>query len=595
MSVTIMIPERIDPVDAPEGDRAGVETLATTVFRNASRFTGFAEEASELAESKWYWTGSAADAYGTHAARFATRHATMGETLKRVGQGIDHFSEQLREAETAHKDLTSRISSFHACRGDLRAKVDGAGEVTEAEIAQLQEESRQLSTTRDTIVSDIARFQQQVTANEQALVQLFTRTDTAGEATTKNAGIDPVALGAIGRMPSSEDGPDAMAEWWKSLSAEEQEALIAAYPDRLGAADGLPAGARDDANRISMARDIAVLTEREADGTLTEDEKQVLENARKAQEALKTADDYVMPGTNDRPGGQLWLYDPDAFGGDGRVAIAVGDLDTADDVAVSVPGIKTEMTGAPGGVRDAANLYESARYNGDGSSVATMFWLGYDTPDEAWDSATLTEGRAADGGERLATAVEGLRASRAGDPAHMTAVGHSYGSTTTAYAATDHDLAVDDVALIGSPGAGPADHASDFSVGADHVYDGRNSHDPVAFLGDEGWARKSGLFGAGLGVDPSSEDFGAHRFEAEAIDRQSYPLTDRHLDDHSKYYTPDSESLYNLGRIVDGHGGDVNTAEHSYDPWYRAAVDPEKDRTPTSDVPGRSDTGTGIS
>src|SRR5690606_25717627 len=139
------------------------------------------------------------------------------------------------------------------------------------------------------------------------------------------------------------------------------------------------------------------------------------------------------------------------------------------------------------------------RYNGDGSSVATMFWLGYNTPagDLLEWGEVPSEGRAADGGERLATAVDGLRASRADNPAHMTAIGHSYGSTTTSYAATTHDLAVDDVALIGSPGTGPADHASDFSVGAGHVYDGRSSRDLVAALGEQGWLRKSQLFGIG--------------------------------------------------------------------------------------------------
>jgi pimeloyl-ACP methyl ester carboxylesterase len=236
-----------------------------------------------------------------------------------------------------------------------------------------------------------------------------------------------------------------------------------------------------------------------------------------------------------------------------------------------------------GGYTDEAiRLYESARYNGDGSSVATLFWLGYNTPEGAIDLDTITTGRAEDGGQRLADAVEGLRASRSDDPAHLTVIGHSYGSTTTSYAATDHDLAADDVVLIGSPGAGPADTAADFSVGADHVYDGRNSRDAVAFFGDEGAYHNPG----GLGVDPSSEDFGAHRFEAESVDRGSV----RNFDDHSRYYDHESESLYNLGKIVDGHGHEVNAAAQSHDPWWRWAVDPEADRDPTTNVPGRSDT-----
>jgi len=40
---------------------------------------------------------------------------------------------------------------------------------------------------------------------------------------------------------------------------------------------------------------------------------------------------------NQRPV-MLWAYDPLAFGGKGRAAIAIGDPDHADDIAVIVPG-----------------------------------------------------------------------------------------------------------------------------------------------------------------------------------------------------------------------------------------------------------------
>src|SRR5690606_26129600 len=106
-------------------------------------------------------------------------------------------------------------------------------------------------------------------------------------------------------------------------------------------------------------------------------------------------------------------------------------------------------------------------------------------------------------------------------------------------------------------------------------------------LGDEGWVRKDQLLGLGLGRDPSSEGFGAQRFEAESTDRGSFINTS----DHERYFDRDSESLYNLGRIVDGHGDDTNSAPQSYDPWWGDPVDPEWRRDPTSGVAGRSDTG----
>lgn len=591
MTTTIDIPAAIEPIDRPDGDPGGAEALATSLLNGAVRLTEFSEEAEMLAQSKWYWEGKAADAYGEHARRFAQAHLPMGDTLKRVARGVDVFADQLRRLQSEHTDITGDIAVYSRDRADVISDVNAAGEATESEIAMLKERARALSMRHTAITADITALFDRTAENEEFLVQLFTGADTTSEAQSGIGGVSALALGAIAGRPSAADGPEAMNAWWKGLTQAAQESLIAAYPERLGSADGLPASARDAANRLLLRSDLADLEMKEHEGTLTAEETQQLANARATENALRTAEDYVMPGTDDKPGGTLWLYDPDAFDGDGRVAIAVGDLDTADDVAVKVPGIRTSMVDAPGGVDDATRLYESARYNGDGSGVATMFWLGYNTPagDLIEWGQVPSEVRAADGGERLAAAVSGLRASRADDPAHMTAIGHSYGSTTTSYAAAGHDLAVDDVALIGSPGAGPADHASDFSVGADHVYDGRNSRDFVALLGDEGWARKDQFFDLGLGVDPSSEDFGAQRFEAESADRESGV----NLDDHVRYYDRDSESLYNLGRIVDGHGEDVNSAPLTYDPWWWDPIDTEWDRSPTENVPGRSDTGRG--
>lgn len=271
-----------------------------------------------------------------------------------------------------------------------------------------------------------------------------------------------------------------------------------------------------------------------------------------AEAGLRTADAFVDPVTGAKPGGQLWLYDPGAFDGDGRVAIAVGDLDTAEDIAVRVPGITNDGGDAATLTDEASRVYESAVYNGDGSSVASMMWLGYDAPDAFYDGATLTEGRAEDGGGRFADAIDGLRASRPYDEAHLTAIGHSYGSTTVAKAATEHDMDVDDIVLVGSPGAGGGvEHASELGVGADHVWVGRNSEDLVAALGDQGSVGGRTVFGAGLGNDPSEDDFGAQRFEAEDTTRSGwYPGVGQ----HGNYFNPDTESLHTITAVGEGPG-----------------------------------------
>ena len=152
-----------------------------------------------------------------------------------------------------------------------------------------------------------------------------------------------------------------------ALSEAAREAVIAAYPERIGQGDGLPADARDQANRVMLDDDLARLAAKDEDGTISPLERKVLANAGQARDSLANADAYTDPLDPDvKPGGTLWLYDPAAYDGDGRVAVAVGDLDHASDVAVFTPGINTDMGDTTSYTDKMMNLYESTRYNGDG-------------------------------------------------------------------------------------------------------------------------------------------------------------------------------------------------------------------------------------
>lgn len=586
MTVTIEVPASVPAqIKKPEGDPGGADTLANTLYAASARYEEFSDRAQGL-QDLGSWTGIAYDAYKRASGKASGEHAAMGTTVRRVARGVTGFADTLRDLVRDHEDLVERKRGLDDRRTALIADINAATGATPNEIAAFRERSVDLRADYSELVTADDDLERRVRENETLLRQVFQAADTLTESTSDDGGVPPIAESAMNRpgTPGSGATPEQVKEWWDNLTEAEREAVIAAYPDRIGQGDGLPADARDQANRILLDDDLARLAAKERDGTLSELEQKVLDNAEQARDALANADAYTDPLDPElRPGGTLWLYDPAAYDGDGRVAVGVGDLDHATDVAVFTPGINTDMQDTISYTDRMMNLYESTRYNGDGSSVATMFWLGYDAPDGPTDIATLSEGRAEDGGRNLADAIDGLRASRSDHPAHLTAIGHSYGSTTTSYA-VHGDSGVDDVVLIGSPGAGPADHADDLGPGADHVYVGRDSRDLVAVLGDEGWIGKGGL---GLGTDPSSEDFGATRFEAEDVDRSWHRNTG---DAHSSYLDNDTESLYNLGRIVDGSGDDVNEAEQSYDPWYGPPVDPEWDRDPTADQPGRSDT-----
>jgi hypothetical protein len=589
MTVTIRVPASGPTIRRPQGDPGSIDAVARALYVAAGRYEEFGDLAA-AAKAVPGWYGDAYVAYASAASRASGEHATMAATVKRVAHVCSGHSDTLTDLLHDCDALEDTKVWLDGSRDNLIADVDAARDATPEEAAALQDRAQSLRTGYRSLVLDHEALQRKVRANEDLMRAAFEGAVALERILGPGGTADPLASGAMGRpgAPGHGASPVQVAEWWSTLTAAEKEAVVATYPDVIGCADGLPADARDPANRITLAGDLELLAGKEDDGTISTLEARTLANARAAGTALDRADGYVDPTTGETPGGQLWLYDPGAFDGDGRIAVAVGDLDTADDVAVRVPGITNDGQDAPTLTQEAINVYQSATYRGDGSTIASMMWLGYDAPDAFYDTATLTEGRAEDGGERFADAIDGLRASRPYDAAHLTAIGHSYGSTTVAHAATDPHVAVDDVVLDGSPGAGGGvDHAGELGVGADHVWVGRNSEDLVAALGDHGWVGAHTLGGAGLGNDPSEDDFGAHRFEAEDVTRSGWH---RGTGQHGNYFNVDTESLYNIGRVVDGHGGDVRLADHTYDPWYEGPQDPEQDRTPTSDEAGRSDT-----
>jgi hypothetical protein len=403
------------------------------------------------------------------------------------------------------------------------------------------------------------------------------------------ADADDPADHALDTMPGPGAPPAEVKSWWDGLTREQQLAVIAASPGSIGNRDGIPPAARDAANTVSLDRDLADWGDLEDQGLLTDDERRWLDNARSARDALEEIEQGYDPETLEHVPGQLYLYDPAAFEGDGAVEISAGDLGTADDIALTVPGLGSDGQSAPYQAERALTIYESTRYLDGDHSVASLFWIGYDAPDnlpwegEGWDAAgVLGEDMAAGGGDRLADMLDGLRDSRDGDPAHLTVIGHSYGSTTLGHAAHDHGVPADDLVVVGSPGlGGDTDHAADLGIDPDHVWAGANSRDPIANLGNHGWLSLEALGGAGLGDDPAEDDFGAQRFEAESTTRADDDGLGA-LEDHSKYFDHDTESLYNISQVVNGDYDAVVHAGPVTDPWYSDPRDPEWDRDPTS-------------
>ena len=530
------------------------------------------------------WTGEGSTSYHESIRPVGRTADAMSLALRSVSRRADSHADTIRTLKDRHESLEEVRRHLLSAIASLTARAQTA---TAAEAPAIQAECDECTRNVRGYEADLDTWATDLMAEEEGMREAFNRVLTLEQVDRTYGGATDPADAALASKPGSDASPEEVNAWWDSLTTEQQEAIIATSPGSIGNLDGVPPEARDAANTVALDRDLADWGMLEERGLLTDDEERWLENARSADDAVDHIRAGVDPVTGEHVTTQLYIYDPAAFDGDGAIAVSAGNLDTADNVAVVVPGFGTDAESAPYQAERALTLYESSRYLDGNQTNASMFWIGYDAPDnlpwdEGWDAAgVVTEQMASNGGERLADTLDGLRASHDGDPAHMTAIGHSYGSTTTGHAAHDHGIPVDDLVFVGSPGVGgDTNNAGDTGVDPDHVWAGANSRDPIANLGNHGWIHGETVFGAGLGDDPAEDDFGANRFEAESTSRGDIVS----FEQHSKYFDHNTESLYNISQIVNGNYDGVNEAEHNYDPWWGGVQDPELDRDPTTTV-----------
>jgi hypothetical protein len=227
---------------------------------------------------------------------------------------------------------------------------------------------------------------------------------------------------------------------------------------------------------------------------------------------------------------QVLFFNPN---GAGVAAMVIGDLATANRVAIVVPGSDTTLATffsrgpeSPGGAAEAlaaeAHRLEPGQ-RGD-QRLAIIAWLGYPTP-AMLSPAVMTSGDAGQGAQALRPLVTAL----ARHGAQVALLCHSYGSVVCGLAAPN--LPVTDIAVFGSPGM-DASSAASLKTSA-RVWAGRESGDSIKYV------PHIHLFGLGFGADPMSPGFGARIFATGD-------------GGHSGYLAPGSASLRNLTYIALG-------------------------------------------
>jgi uncharacterized protein YukE len=358
-------------------------------------------------------------------------------------------------------------------------------------------------------------------------------------------------------VPPPGTDPRQVAEWWKSLSAETRQDLLATQFEALGRLRGLPADVLNEANGHRIEADLTRFSSASTDLT-----NQI--NARAAELGIDPSDEGALRADprladllDQRQDVNRWLdnataaservaearrspydtyvlsYDPVGPGKqEGTLAIAYGNPDEARNVSVVVPGTTATLENAfPNG--SAQDLRAAMDQANPDVRNATVAWLGYDAP--TWDTTVATPDNAIQGGEFLKADVDGYRAA-ADNPQHVTVIGHSYGSTAVGYAAMN-GLAADDIAFIGSPGVG-ASTVDQLSPGAGHVWAGASEHDPIVQGTSGSWFTADGT-----SIGPYDEQFGANQF--------AVPSEENLVHAHSVYYS--DESLRNLANISTGN------------------------------------------
>lgn len=295
---------------------------------------------------------------------------------------------------------------------------------------------------------------------------------------------------------------------WATLSTADKNAL-AAWDPTIGNRDGLPAVDRDFYNR-KLLRDL----ESSPDPTVA---------AAHAAVSNELGPDTFLLTLND-----------------GHAAIAVGNPDTADNVATFVPGTGSTLLGVGADLRRTRAMYDAALTAAPTETTSTILWSGYDAPPTVaaarWDHYAESAVRDLD------SFHDGLRASHDGPPSHTVAIGHSYGSTVIGAASTGAEsLDVDDLLFVASPGV-DVDRATDLRVGdaegqdaARHVHATTAFWDPVRLI-----PQTLGVHG----FDPADPAFGAQVFT-------SLPGAPG-LEVHSDYWKTGNPALSEMGRIIAG-------------------------------------------
>ena len=432
-----------------------------------------------------------------------TMQATTICNLASLDSALTNVNGALMAIEAARDGVGSIMADINEAKAF--AALHGCTINSNGGVTAIEEGKRYITPLANNVRAILEKANQVDADLTQALASINTDRYTDGDrGSNKVVGIPDV--------PQPNWSPSQNAAWWNSLPEDRKKYLIDHCPDDIRHLDGLPAAARDQANRnalegyvdangkkhqgalkdaeqaleqAQLAYDIADKKQanNKADGYVAAakaDAQIELERAKAAYEDLKaireqTAND-VRASKGLAPAYLLdFNYDKDYHRT--TAIVSSGNPDTATHVSTLVPGIGTNVRGDLAKYVAANDRLraQTAHAGVDPNNVATISYLGYVAPknDGLNNIQAADIGYADRAAPGLARFEEGLRANAEANHHKFTntLVTHSYGSTTGGKAAAlMAPGTVDRLILSGSPGGG-VQSIDEYNVPREHVYE----------------------------------------------------------------------------------------------------------------------------
>ncbi|WP_270352835.1 alpha/beta hydrolase [Microbacterium testaceum] len=366
--------------------------------------------------------------------------------------------------------------------------------------------------------------------------------------------------------------PAAINRWWTSLSVAAQNALVISSPGFVGNLEGVPYTTRDKANRRALTQRLRDAEHEMADAgdPLPDSPPPTAEQIREHQERLDAAREEldalrgVREGLETKQGRSPRFLVSLTDDHPPLAAVSIGDLDTADNVTVAVPGMTSEAAAMRGWATSSDELQLRQAEADPSRQHAVVAWIGYRAPasPEDGDLSVLSNTMARDGAVKLNSAIEGLSAVRPN--ASLNVLAHSYGSTTAAIALAQSDVRIDNFVVIGSAGF-PTEiaHAADLNADAVFAAEANMALPFTGLPGDElAWIGRT----SDHPVDPTHPLFGAQTFDVQGGEGLGKAVT-RHVTstpEGTGYLDPGTQSLASIALATTG----TRTIAPPVYPWF---------------------------